>query len=93
LRNILLLAMSTLPNDIEKDNYYQYQEGEIFAARSQLEPVTYMIDSERKKKGEKLDKIIILETTETQKLSNHKISAVGYTIKNTDYEHFRLYIT
>ncbi len=78
MRNILLLAMSTLPNDIEKDNYYQYQEGEIFAARSQLEPVTYMIDSERKKKGEKLDKIIILETTETQKLSNHKISAVGF---------------
>ena len=78
MRNILLLSMSTLPNDIEKDNYYQYQEGEIFAARSQLEPVTYMIDRERKKNGEKLDKIIILETTETQEVSDHKISAVGF---------------
>ncbi len=49
MKNILLLAMSTLPKETEKDNYYQYQKGEVFVARSQLEPITYMIDSERKK--------------------------------------------
>lgn len=49
MKNILLLAMSTLPKETEKDNYYQYQKGEVFVARSQLEPITYMIDSERKR--------------------------------------------
>ncbi len=78
MKNILLLAMSTLPKETEKDNYYQYQKGEVFVARSQLEPITYMIDSERKKMGEKLDKIIILETTKTLELTESNKSAVGF---------------
>ena len=78
MKNVLLLAMSTLPNNIQKDNYYQYQNGEVFTARSQLEPITHMLSEERKKKGEKLDKIVILETDETMKADVGKVSAVDF---------------
>lgn len=77
MKNILLLAMSTLGR-IE-DNYYQYREdGEVFTARSQLEPITHMLSDERKKKGERLDKIIILETDRTVHPDDGKISAVEF---------------
>lgn len=78
MRNILLLAMSTLPNDIEKDNYYCYEGGETFAARSQLEPITHMLVRKRKEIGERLDKVIILETNQTAESKQGEKSAVGF---------------
>lgn len=77
MKNVLLLAMSTLGREI-KDNYYRYQDGEVFTAQSQLEPITHMLSDERKKKGERLDKIIILETDETLQPHDGKKSAVGF---------------
>lgn len=65
MRNVLLLAMSTLNKEI-KDGYYQTETGKLYVAQSQLEPITHMLYDERRQKGEKLDKIIILETYKTR---------------------------
>ncbi len=82
MKNVLLLAMSTLPKDIKKENRYQYQnengEVEVLTAISQLEPVTHMLNNELGKKGEKLDKIIILETEETRNGADGKPAAVAF---------------
>lgn len=78
MRNILLLAMSTLPDNIEKDSYYWYEGGETFAARSQLEPITRMLVRKRREIGEKLDKVIILETNQTVESKQGKKSAVAF---------------
>lgn len=83
VKNVLLLAMSILPKNAEqKENYYQYQneDGEdvVFPAISQLEPITRMLNSRLGKKGEKLDKIIILETEKTVIASDDKPSAVDF---------------
>lgn len=81
MKNVLILAMSTLPKDIEHDNYYQYQDEDgdevVFTARSQLEPITYMLCRELGKKREKLDKIVILETEETL-TTDEKPAAVAF---------------
>lgn len=81
VKNVLLLAMSILPKEL-KENYYQYQneDGEevVFSAISQLEPITRMLNSKLGKKGEKLDKIIILETELTLAELEGKPPAVDY---------------
>lgn len=77
MKNILLLAMSILEKDI-KDNYYTYGDGELIIGQSPLEPITGMVSIERKKKGERLDKIIILETEETKREYDGKKSAVDF---------------
>mgnify|MGYP001136367231 FL=1 len=51
---------------------------EVIEAISQLEPFTHMLSNELGKTGEKLDKIIILETEETSKAANGKPSAVAF---------------
>lgn len=94
-KNILLLAMSTLGN-IEKDNYYRYKDNEVFSGKSQLEPITRMLCEERRKQGEKLDRIIILETEATRKESKDgRLTAVEFYkervkefIGNVDCGHF-----
>lgn len=91
-KNILLLAMSTLPNDLNKENYYSYAGNDIvtndpaspmqpFKAKSQLEPVTRLLAEQLKKHDQKLDHIIILATPETQKdvdRNGETISAVEF---------------
>lgn len=77
MKNILLLAMSTLGREI-KDNYYTYGNGEVLVGQSQLEPITQMVSLERKKRGERLDKIVILETEETLLERDGKKSAVDF---------------
>lgn len=82
MKNVLLLAMSTLPKNIDKPDYYQYEnadgEVEVIEAISQLEPITHMLSKELRKKGEKLDKIIILETEKTLEADDEKPSAVAF---------------
>lgn len=77
MKNILLLAMSTLGREI-KDNYYTYKDGEILVGQSQLEPIMHMVSLERKKRGERLDKIVILETEETLLTHDGRKSAVNF---------------
>ena len=77
MKNILLLAMSTLGREI-KDNYYTYGDGEVLVGQSQLEPITHMVSLERKRKGERLDKIVILETEETLLERDERKSAVDF---------------
>lgn len=66
--NVMLLAMSTLPQ-VPKVNTYQFNEGEdtvYFKSFSQMEPhtkyVLYMLAS----KGEKLNRIVILESNKVR---------------------------
>ncbi len=77
MKNILLLAMSTLGREI-RDNYYTYGNREVLVGQSQLEPITHMVSLERKKRGERLDKIVILETEETLLERDGKKSAVDF---------------
>lgn len=77
MKNILLLAMSILGREI-RDNYYTYEGGEVFVGQSQLEPITYMVNLEQKKRGERLDKIIILETEDSLLEHNGRKSAVAF---------------
>lgn len=77
MKNILLLAMSTLGREI-RDNYYTWEDGEILVGQSQLEPITHMVSLERRKRGERLDKIIILETEETMLSRDGRKSAVDF---------------
>lgn len=75
--NVVLLAMSTL-NDrgVEEHKYgYKYVEGseekeKIILGRSQLEPITRMLDIKLTMEGESLDKAIILTTKETKNDQN-----------------------
>lgn len=75
--NVVLLAMSTL-NDrgVEEHKYgYKYVEGseekeKIILGRSQLEPITHMLDIKLAMEGESLDKAIILTTKETKNDQN-----------------------
>lgn len=75
--NVVLLAMSTL-NDrgVEEHKYgYKYVEGseekeKIILGRSQLEPITRMLDIKLAMEGESLDKAIILTTKETKNDQN-----------------------
>lgn len=76
MKNVLLLAMSTLGRET-KDNFYLW-DGTIYVGQSQLEPITHMLSDERKKNGEKLDKIIILETKATLKAEEGEKSAVEF---------------
>lgn len=74
--NVMLLAMSTLPGN-PKMNTYQYADGEkmvYFKSYSQMEPHTKLTIHLLAKKGEKLDRIVILESKEarTQKKENWK---------------------
>lgn len=78
MKNVLLLAMSILGR-ADQENYYQYGSGEVFSGVSQLEPITRMLDLERRKEGERLDKIIILETAETLRIHEEvKMSAAAF---------------
>lgn len=78
MKNVLLLAMSTLGRTVQ-DNYYRYGNGEVFSGRSQLEPITRMLDMKRREVGERLDQIIILETAETLRIQEgHEKSAVDF---------------
>lgn len=77
MKNILLLAMSTLPGEI-KDHYYSFENEEPFPAQSQLEPITHWLVNKRREVGEKLDKVIILETNATVESDKGQPSAVDF---------------
>jgi len=72
MRNVLLLAMSTLPidkekNEIKESRFYLECGGEMegYSYYSQLEPVPRKLDKELEEQGEKLDKVIVMCTDKT----------------------------
>lgn len=72
--NVLFLCMSTLPWNFRNDTYV-YKEGNFdytFHCHSQLEAGTKVLMRKLYDMGEKLDRIVILHTTECAQPSNSK---------------------
>lgn len=72
-KNVLLLSMSTLPKNMEIQNYYFSEENEDrkdFYGYSQLEPITKFLIQKLKETSEKLDKIVIMTSKEALKDQN-----------------------
>lgn len=84
MKNVLLLAMSILPRDFERDNYYKDSDGNVYVARSQLEPVTHMLFDKYRNTEKCLNEIVILETKGTVDTSKWGFSAVDFYKERVD---------
>lgn len=87
-KNVLLLSMSTLPNNMRIQQYYFRENKEKIECYgySQLEPITKLIIQKLEKQGQKLDKIVIMASKEALETKNRVVdcAAVPFYMQRID---------
>lgn len=78
-KNVLLLSMSTLPNNMKVQQYYFEENEEKIECYgySQLEPITKLIIQKLEKQGKKLDKIVIMASKEALETKNRVVDCAA----------------
>lgn len=87
-KNVLLLSMSTLPNNMRIQQYYFRENKEKIECYgySQLEPITKLIIQKLEKQGQKLDRIVIMASKEALETKNRVVdcAAVPFYMQRID---------
>lgn len=89
--NVILLAMSVLPPEIDSNAFYYENKGKRwdFCCESQLGPETKVIWELLAEEGKEIDRIVVLETPPTRERGAHKRKAEIESFETSAVEFYK----